>query len=172
MVQPSRFEDPKCLENVYKLHNPLYGLKQAPRAWFDKLQSALALFCFQSSKSDQTLFVRITIAHSTFILVYVESILVTGNDSQVITNLITNLYKEFALKDLGLVNYFLGFQVTHTSYGLHLSQMKYIIDILARAKMRFAKGFTFLMNGGQTLIAFGSDVIVYPQLYISIARAL
>lgn len=172
MVQPSRFEDPKCLENVYKLHNPLYGLKQAPRAWFDKLQFALALFCFQSSKSGQTLFVRITIAHSTFILVYVESILVTGNDSQVITNLITNLYKEFALKDLGLVNYFLGFQVTHTSYGLHLSQMKYFIDILAQAKMRFAKGFTFLMNGGQTLIAFGSDVIVYPQLYISIARAL
>ena len=72
------------------------------------------------------------------------------------------MYKESTLKDLGLVNYFLGFQVAHTSYGLHLSQMKYIIDILARAKMRFAKGFTFLMNGGQTLIAFGSDVIVYP----------
>lgn len=82
------------------------------------------------------------------------------------------MYKESTLKDLGLVNYFLGFQVTHTSYGLHLSQMKYIKDILAQAKMRFVKGFTFLMNDGQTLIAFGSDVIVYPQLYISIVGTL
>ena len=86
--------------------------------------------------------------------------------------LITKLHKEFAFKDLGLINCFLGLQVTHTSNGLHLSQMKYIRDMLAQAKIQFVEGFPSPMNSGQTLTAFGSDVVADPQLYRSIVGAL
>ena len=132
----------------------------------------MVLFGFQSSKVDQSLFIRIIVAHSTFVLIYVDTILVTSIEAQFIIDLVTKLHKEFAFKDLGLINYFLGIQVTHTSNGLHLSQMKYIRDMLAWAKMQFVEGFSSPMNSGQTLTTFGSDVVAYPQLYRSIVGAL
>ena len=132
----------------------------------------MVLFGFQSSKVNQSLFIRIIVAHSTFVLIYVDTILVTSSDSQFIIDLITKLHKEFSFKDLGLINYFLGLQVTHTSNGLSLSQMKYIRDMLAWAKMQFVEGFSSPMNSGQTLTTFGSDVVPNPQIYKSIAGAL
>ena len=91
----------------------------------------MVLFGFQYSKVDRSLFIRIIVVHSTFALIYVDTILVTSIEAQFIIDLVTKLHKEFAFKDLGLINYFLGIQVTHTSNGLHLSQMKYIRDMLA-----------------------------------------
>ena len=132
----------------------------------------MVLFGFQYSKVDRSLFIRIIVVHSTFALIYVDTILVTSIEAQFIIDLVTKLHKEFAFKDLGLINYFLGIQVTHTSNGLHLSQMKYIRDMLAWAKMQFVEGFSSPMNSGQTLTTFGSDVVAYPQLYRSIVGAL
>ena len=47
-----------------------------------------------------------TKSHSTYILVYVDDILITSSSDQVVMHLITNLNREFALKDLEEVNYF------------------------------------------------------------------
>ena len=44
--------------------------------------------------------------------------------------------------------------------------------MLVRAKMQFVEGFSSPMNSGKTLTTFGSDVVVDPQLYRSIVRAL
>ena len=51
-------------------------------------------------------------------------------------HLITILNRKFTLKDLGEVNYFLRIQVKHATKGIHLSQWKYIIDLLWKAKMQ------------------------------------
>lgn len=109
MEQPPGFVNPQTLNFVCKLHKALYGLKQAPRAWFEKLHSALLSLGFVSAKSDQSLFIKITPQDSTYILVYVDDILITGSN-KVITSLIQSLDKAFALKDLGTINYFLGIQ--------------------------------------------------------------
>ena len=72
----------------------------------EKLSVALYSFGFISTKSDQSLFICVTKIHSTYILVYVDDILITSSSEQAVMHLITNLNREFALKDLGEINYF------------------------------------------------------------------
>eukprot|EP00261_Vitis_vinifera_P039164 XP_019080407.1 PREDICTED: uncharacterized protein LOC109123862 [Vitis vinifera] len=139
MQQPQGFIDEQNPNLVCRLHKALYGLKQAPRAWFEKLHRALLSFGFVSAKSDQSLFLRFTPNHITYVLVYVDDILVIGSDTAAITSLIAQLNSEFSLKDLGEVHYFLGIQVSHTNNGLHLSQTKYIRDLLQKTKMVHCK---------------------------------
>lgn len=57
----------------------LYGLKQAPRAWFERLVATLKKFGFCSSRCDNSLFICNTRDHKTFVLFYVDDILVTGS---------------------------------------------------------------------------------------------
>ena len=47
-----------------------------------------------------------------YLLLYVDDIIVIGNDSTQIHNLITALGQVFELKDLGPLTYFLGIQIT------------------------------------------------------------
>lgn len=67
-----------------------------------------------------------------YLLVYVDDIILTGNDPTLILTFITRLNNGFAIKDLDRLNYFLGLEVTYTSYGLFLTQVKYDHDILTR----------------------------------------
>ena len=148
MSQPQGFVDEKHPKYVCRLHKALYGLKQAPRAWFERLHKALLQFGFVSSKADQSLFFRITSTHTTYILVFVDDILITGSNADVVTTLIKLLDVKFSLKDLGEITYFLGIQVTHTVNGFHLSQHKYIRDFLVKTKMLQAKGLSTPMTSG------------------------
>ena len=147
-------------------------MKQAPRAWFEKLSAALYTFGFVSAKSDQSLFIRVTQSHSTYILVYVDDILITGSNELVVTHLITSLNKEFALNDLGEVNYFLRIELQYTTEGLHFSQGKYITDLLGKAKMHGANTISPPMTSGQKLSAYGSEPFHDVKLYKSIVGAL
>lgn len=172
MFQPPGFEHSnKAL--VYRLDKALYGLKQTPRAWFERLTSVLRKFEFVSSRCDSSLFIRITKHHKIFILVYVDDILVTGSSSKEVSSLITALNCHLSLRDLGQVNYFLGVEVKRTKEGwLHLSQTKYIKDLLLKAKMHLAKGVRSPMTPGQKLLSYGSAPMENPQEYRSIIGAL
>lgn len=113
-----------------KLHKALYGLKQAPRAWFERLASNLMQHGFSPSKCDPSLFLRITNSSVTYALVYVDDILLTRLSPQFVSLLKSKLNSEFALKDLGLLHYFLGVEVNKLPNGsLHFSQKKYITDL-------------------------------------------
>ena len=69
------------------------------------------------------------------ILVYIDDIMIIGSNSQLLEAVIQHLHSDFALKDLSEFNYFLGIEVTPSIDGLHLSQTKYIGDILKNANM-------------------------------------
>lgn len=85
MSQPVGFKDPTRPSYVCKLNKALYGLKQAPRAWFDKLKAALYHKGFQTSVSDSSLFVLCHNSFFTYVLVYVDDILITGSNKCFIT---------------------------------------------------------------------------------------
>jgi predicted transcriptional regulator len=68
-----------------------------------------------------------------FVLIYVDDIIVVSSSTEATTLLLKNLEKEFALKDLGELHYFLGIEVNEISDGIMLSQSRYAMDILQRA---------------------------------------
>lgn len=70
-----------------------------------------------------------------YLLLYVNDIITTGNASAQISHLVSALSSSFDLKDLGPLNYFLSIQITHTKFGITLSQTKYAFDILQRFNM-------------------------------------
>lgn len=73
------------------------------------------------------------------ILIYVDDILITGDDSLLIQKVITDLNGQFALKTLGSSNYFLGFEAFGDKTGLYLSQRKYVKNLLKKTNMVDAK---------------------------------
>jgi len=170
MVQPPGFES-SDMSLVCKLHKALYGLKQAPKAWFERLKSSLLSFGFKSSRCDPSLFILHTQAHCIFILVYVDDIIITGNSKLAIKNLVHQLNSEFSLKDLGILDYFLGIEVHHSPSGsLLLSQTKYIKDLLQKANMINANSMPSPMASSTKLSKFGS--VSDPTFFRSIVGAL
>ena len=174
LEQPSGFEKSKIyVPLVCKLHRALYGLRQASRARFDKLKDSFLQLGFMSSKADQSLFLQFTSTLCIYLLVYVDDIIITRNNSLVISTLIFLLNKKFSLKDFGTLHYFLGIEVQHTENGgMLLSQEKYLTDILRKTKMVTTKAFSTPMVRGLILSAYQGEPIPYPKLYRSIVGAL
>jgi hypothetical protein len=73
------------------------------------------------------------------VLVYVDDIIVTSSSGKATTVLLNDLQDEFALKDLGDLNYILGIEVTKTTYVIVLTQEKYVSDLLKKVGMSECK---------------------------------
>ena len=94
---------------------------------------------FIPSKSDTSLFIYNKSNTCIFVLIYVDNIIVTISSDEAIRGLLKDLSAEFALKDLGDLHYFLGIEVKRVTYGIVLSQEKYVSDILKRSGMMNCK---------------------------------
>jgi hypothetical protein len=121
MEQPKGFEDPHFPDYVCHLNRSIYGLKQAPRAWFMCLSQALLELGFSNSAVDTSLFMFHHNSVHIFVLIYVDDILVSSNSPSAISSLISRLQREFAVKDLGALSYFLGIQATQLPHALYLT---------------------------------------------------
>ncbi|GJY46167.1 ribonuclease H-like domain-containing protein [Tanacetum coccineum] len=118
-------------KRVCKLKKSLYGLKQAPRKWNAKLTQTLIECGFRQSKSDYSLFTTSENGNFLSLLVYVDDIIVTGNNFDEIQKFKEFLRTKFQIKDLGKLKYFLEIEVLKTGQGLYLSQRKYCLDLLS-----------------------------------------
>ncbi|KAJ0947449.1 putative RNA-directed DNA polymerase [Helianthus annuus] len=134
MFLPEGYED-SDRSKVCKLNKSLYGLKQAPRMWNEKLVGVLLNSGFVQSKCDTSLFVKNTDNVFVVLLVYVDDIVVTGNSMSEIEKVKQSLKTQFLIKDLGLLQYFLGIEVLTCDEGLCLSQRKYCTDLLTEYGM-------------------------------------
>jgi len=112
MSQPPGFTHPQFPDHVCRLQKALYGLKQAPRAWFSRLSSKLIEFGFVPSQSDSSLFIYKSATFITYILIYVDDIIITSSKPEAITELLNQMESEFAIKQLGDLIFFLGIEVS------------------------------------------------------------
>ena len=68
------------------------------------------------------------------LLVYVDDVIITGNNNTLIQHIIRTLSSQFALKDLGMLTYFLGIEIKYFTARICLSQAKYTKDLLIKTK--------------------------------------
>ena len=106
MCQPPSFVDPRFPNCVCHLNKALYGLKYAPKAWFHKLCMVLLQFGFQSSRAYAFLFIYHIASDTALILVYVDDILVTASNSDLLSQVISFLRTSFAICDLCRPSFF------------------------------------------------------------------
>eukprot|EP00253_Pinus_taeda_P023820 PITA_23820 len=127
---------------VCRLKKSLYGLKQAPRAWYAKMDSFLLESGFSRCHSDNTVYTK-KVGNSLIILVlYVDDLILTGSDPNLINHVKSSLKKKFEMTDLGHLHYFLGLQVLQSKEG----KLLYLTH--TRPDLSFAIGLVacFLQN--------------------------
>lgn len=120
--------------HVCLLKRSLYGFKQAPHMWNKCLTDVLLPYGFSGSKTDCSLFYFSSGKEKLFCLVYVDDLLLLTSPT-LISFLIGRLQSQFVVRDLGRLSYFLRIEASWDSSGLHLSQHKYVNDLLRRTQI-------------------------------------
>ncbi|GKC15714.1 putative RNA-directed DNA polymerase [Tanacetum coccineum] len=136
---------------VCRLRKSLYGLKQASRNWYHKFTIFLSGLSFRQFKADHSLFIYETASITVVVLIYVDDVIITRNCLNKIQEIKKQLDKEFNVKDLGPLKYFLGIEVAKTSDGLVLSHRKYTLDILKDSGKLGCKPSSFPIKQGLKL---------------------
>ncbi|RVW42410.1 Retrovirus-related Pol polyprotein from transposon RE1 [Vitis vinifera] len=133
---PAGLETTSNFNKVCRLRKSLYGLKQSPRAWFERFTKVVKRYGFVQCQSDHTLFVKhFPEGKLAIIIVYVDDIILTGDHEEKIDLLKKLLTKEFEIKDLGNLKYFLGMEIARSKKGIAVSQRKYVLDLLNETGM-------------------------------------
>ncbi|XP_021980685.2 uncharacterized mitochondrial protein AtMg00810-like [Helianthus annuus] len=127
---------------------------------------------WECTLSDTSLFVYKRGTEMAYLLLYVDDIILTASNDNLLRHIITSLSKEFAMMDLGSLHQFLGINVTRKQDGLFLSQEHYTHDIIARANMTNCKPCATPVDTSSKLSASSGPSISDSSLYRSLAGAL
>ena len=109
-------EQPECFEtfdsesHVCQLKRVLYVLKKTPRAWYTRIDSYFTGLGFTKSEVDEDLYHIMLEGKLLIIVLYVDDLILTGDD-QLIKCCKENLAREFDMKDIELIHYFLSMEV-------------------------------------------------------------
>jgi hypothetical protein len=133
MHPPPGYSVHECM--VCHLCCSLYGLKQAPRAWFQRFAFVVTAADFSACAHDLALFVHVSPCGRALLLLYVDGMIITGDDPEYIAFVKARLSDQFLMSDLGPLRYFLGIEISSTPERFFLSQEKYIQDLLDRASL-------------------------------------
>ena len=98
---------------------------------------------------------------------YVDDILITGTNASKVNQVVKDL-GGVCSQTLGSMNYFLGFEVHRDSFGLYLTQTKYITNLLKKTSMNGAKNISTPMLFGNKLSLSQGEPFEDPSLYCNI----
>ncbi|XP_038904213.1 uncharacterized mitochondrial protein AtMg00810-like [Benincasa hispida] len=139
-------------------------LKQAPRAWFTTFNSTVTQLGFTSNSHDSAFFTHNTPHGILFLLLYVDDMIIIGDDPQAISNLQRYLGEHFEMKDLGPFYYFLGLQVSSYPDGYYLSQTKYAYVLLSRSGITNSITSPTPLDSNVSLTSFDGVPLKNPTL--------
>ena len=126
---------------VCKLKRSIYGLKQASKSWNIKFDQAIKSFGFEQNLDEPCVYKRHRDKVVMFLVLYVDDILLIGNDVGVMSLVKVWLSSQFDMKDLGEANFILGIKLwrDHKNKMLGLSQARYIDKVLEGFSMQNSK---------------------------------
>ncbi|GJY13674.1 retrotransposon protein, putative, ty1-copia subclass [Tanacetum coccineum] len=141
MVQPEGFIDPNHPRIVCKLQRSIYGLKQASRSWNKRFDEEIKRFGFAQNLDEPCVYQKASGSNVTFLILYVDDIIIMGNHIPSLQSVKDYLGKCFAMKDLGEAAFILGIKIyrDRSKRLIELSQNVYMDKILKRYKMDNSK---------------------------------
>lgn len=137
-------------DKVYRLRKALYGLKQALGAWYGRIDDHLLGLGFEKGPSESTLYVKHN-GSDTLVSIYVDDVLITGNNTRYIENFKQEMMQAFEMTDLGLMSYFLGMEIKQGQNEVFICQKKYAKEILKKFNMEDCKEMRTPMNQKEKL---------------------
>ncbi|CAI7804242.1 unnamed protein product [Closterium sp. NIES-53] len=131
MAQPEGFDDGSG--RVLRLKKALHGLKQAPRQWYLKLRGVLEEIGFTPSSADHSLFMLGEGEQRSFMVVYVDDILIFSLSSDLVKEVMLKLQDKFKCKALGNVSFYLGLHIERDveKRCMRVHQRKYLEALAA-----------------------------------------
>ncbi|CAM8966946.1 unnamed protein product [Rhodiola kirilowii] len=150
MTQPKGYIDRNLPNHCCLLNRSIYGLKQSPRQWNKKFNDCMMSLGFARSNYDTCLYLR-RLKHETvsYVLLYVDDILIISNSKPEITSIKTDLSKHFDMKDMGFAQKILGIKLfrDRISGKMFLSQVDYVNKVLDKFSMKHAKSTSIPLGG-------------------------
>ncbi|XP_057756497.1 uncharacterized mitochondrial protein AtMg00810-like [Arachis stenosperma] len=150
---------------VCKLTRSLYGLRQASRQWFTKFCTTLLSHGFTQCKQDYSLFALGEGDATTFLIVYVDDIIIAAPKQEMVDNVKLKLQSIFKLKILGDLKFFLGLELAHSKAGIALTKRKYALSLLEETGYLGCKPATTPMDANMKLRADEDDPVPDPSHY-------
>ncbi|KAM1546338.1 hypothetical protein ACFX10_046560 [Malus domestica] len=150
MTQPEGFVSKSEKTKVCKLQRSIYGLKQASRSWNIRFDTEIKTFGFTQNEDDNCVYQKVVGDAVVFLVLYVDDILLFGNDTAILSSVKVWLSKTFHMKDLGDASYVLGIKLyrDRSRKLIGLSQSMYIDKVLSRFEMEQSKkGFLPVRHG-------------------------
>jgi hypothetical protein len=89
----------------------LYGLKKSPRMWYQKFDTYMLGLGFTRRKDDHCVYFKLVGDHLIYLVLYVDDMLLIGNNKEIIQDVKTQLSSKFDMKDLGAANFILGMEI-------------------------------------------------------------
>ena len=130
---------------VCKLHKSIYGLKQASRSWNKRFDQVIKSFGFDQKEEEPCVYRKVQDDIVVFLILFVDDILLVGNEFEMLSKVKIQLATQFQMKDLEKAQYVLGIKIIRDRKNkiIALSQENYIDSILSKYNIQDSKkGFT------------------------------
>ena len=150
MMQPEGFVNPKGTNKICKLHRSIYGLVQASQSWNIRFDEAIKAYGFIQTFREACIYKKMSGSSIAFLILYVDDILLIGNDIEFLDSIKGYLNKSFSMKDLSEAANILGIKIyrDRSRRLIGLSQSTYLDKVLKKFKMdQSKKGFLPMLQG-------------------------
>src|SRR6187399_3171111 len=150
MMQPEGFVDPENANKVCQLQRSNYGLVQASRSWNIRFNDVIKAFGFIQTWGEACIYKKVSGSSIAFLILYMDDILLMGNDIEFLDSVKGYLNKSFSMKDLGEAAFILGIKIyrDRSRRLIGLSQSTYLDKILKKFNMdQSKKGFLPVLQG-------------------------
>jgi transposase InsO family protein len=153
MEQPIAFIKQGQEHKVCRLLKSIYGLKQSSRQWYIRFHNAIISYDFKMINEDHCVYIKRSKDKFIILSLYVDDILIAGNDKEYVETIKGWLSSNFEMKDMGEATYILGVKISRdrSKRSLSLSQEPYINKVLERFNMKDCKPIDTPISKGEVL---------------------
>ena len=157
MAQPEGFIASGEEHLVCKLKKSIYELKQAPRCWNSCLDIFFKSLDFQKSTTDSCIYTKYQNGSMSIVSVYVDDIIIACESENNLLEIKSSLCSRFEMKDLGLLNYFLGVNIVQNSDFFFIHQSNFIKSLLEKFGFENSKPISTPVDVSISLEKAGDD---------------